>query len=443
MVKYFRVFGSKCYILRDRENLGKLDSKCDEGIFLGYSSTSRAYRVFNLNTKTIMESINVTVDENLAISEPQDDMDHPIVTDLPTLSPPTDSSEKVSESQEDKLTPRVTHQASPPRQPTPWVAKNHAQVDIIGNPERGVQTRSKVANLASYVCYTSQLEPKNMTEALTDSHWINAMQDELSQFSRNKVWNLVPRPKGKNVIGTKWIFTNKSDENGVIVRNKARLVAQGYTQVEGIDFDETFAPVARLESIRILLALACHLKFKLHQMDVKSAFLNGILEEEVYVEQPKGFEDPHHPGHVYRLNKALYGLKQAPRAWYERLTTYLLDQGFLRGGVDRTLFIRRSSNDMLIAQVYVDDIIFGSTSDSHAHLFSECMKSKFEMSMVGELNMFLGLQIKQMEDGIFVSQSKYAKDLVKKFGLDLAKAAHTPMGSTAKLSIDPVGKAFD
>lgn len=148
-----------------------------------------------------------------------------------------------------------------------------------------------------------------MTKALIDSHWIESVQDELSQFTRNKIWNLVPHPKGKNVIGTKLIFKNKSNENGVIVRNKARLVAQGYTQVKGIDFEETFALVARLESIRILLALASHLKFKLHQMDVKSAFLDGILEEEVYVEQPKSFEDPHNPGQVYHLNKALYGLK--------------------------------------------------------------------------------------------------------------------------------------
>ncbi|CAM8987579.1 unnamed protein product [Rhodiola kirilowii] len=138
------------------------------------------------------------------------------------------------------------------------------------------------------------------------------MQEELGEFQRNDVWDLVPRPDNVNIIGTKWIFKNKSDEHGNITRNKARLVAQGYTQIEGVDFDETFAPVARLEAIRLLLALACLLKFKLFQMDVKSAFLNGVLNEEVYVAQPKGFEDPHHPEYVYHLKKALYGLKQAP-----------------------------------------------------------------------------------------------------------------------------------
>src|ERR1044072_1238651 len=145
------------------------------------------------------------------------------------------------------------------------------------------------------------------------------------------MWNLVPRPEGINVIGTKRVFKNKSDESGAVPRNKARLVAQGYTQIEGVDFDEIFSPVARLESIRLLLGVACLLKFRLYQMDVTSAFLNGYLNEEVYVEQPKGFVDPHHPEHVYKLGKALYGLKQAPRAWYERLTEFRLDHGYHKG----------------------------------------------------------------------------------------------------------------
>ncbi|CAM8993875.1 unnamed protein product [Rhodiola kirilowii] len=155
------------------------------------------------------------------------------------------------------------------------------------------------------------------------------MQEELGEFQRNDVWDLVPRPDGMNVIGTKWIFKNKSGEQGNINRHKARYVAQGYTQIKGVDFDETFAPVTRLEAIRLLLALPCHLKFRLFQMDVKSAFLNGLLSEEVYAAQPKGFEDPHHPGHVYLLKKALYGLKQAPRAWYERLTDFLINHGYM------------------------------------------------------------------------------------------------------------------
>ena len=195
-------------------------------------------------------------------------------------------------------------------------------------------------------------------------------------------------------------------------------MAQGYTQVEGIDFDESFALVARLESIRILLSIACIMNFKLYQMDVKSAFLNSFLNEEVFVEQPKGFQDLHFLDHVLRLKKALYGLKQAPRAWYDRLTTYLLDHGFKRGQADRTLFVKRDEKSLLVAQVYVDDIVFGSTIDHLAHEFSEEMKREFKISMVGELNYFLGLQVKQQKDGIFISQEKYAKNLVKRFGLN-------------------------
>ena len=221
--------------------------------------------------------------------------------------------------------------------------------------------------------------------------WVNSMHEELHQFVRNDMWELVPRPRGVNVIETKWIFKNKSDEHGTMIENKSKLIAQGYTQVEGIDFDETFAPVTRLKSIRILLAIASHLNFKLYQMNVKSAFLNRMLQEEVYVEQPKGFVDPHRPDDVYKLKKALYGFKQAPKAWYDRLTAYLTKHGFKRGFADTTLFIRKYKNYFVVAKIYVDDIVFGATNDSLAQSFVDEMKKMFKMSMVGELTYFLGL----------------------------------------------------
>ncbi|GJU11502.1 retrovirus-related pol polyprotein from transposon TNT 1-94 [Tanacetum coccineum] len=172
-------------------------------------------------------------------------------------------------------------------------------------------------------------ESMNVNEALTDESWIIAMQEELNQFITNDVWELVPQPKYMTIIGTKWVFRNKLDENGIVSRNKARLVAQGYNQQEGIDYDETYAPVARLESIRILLAYACALDFKLFQMDVKSAFLNGFINEEVYVAQPPGFINFEKPDHVYKLKKALYGLKQASKAWYDRLKAFLIKHEYL------------------------------------------------------------------------------------------------------------------
>ena len=269
------------------------------------------------------------------------------------------------------------------------------------------------------------------------------MQEELTQFERNKVWSLVPKPHDRPIIGTKWVFKNKLDEEGNVARNKARLVAQGYNQVEGLDYEETYAPVARIEAIRILLSFACYKNFKVYQMDVKSAFLNGKIEEEVYVAQPPGFESFEHPDYVYKLDKALYGLKQAPRAWYERLSCFLLSINFSKGAVDKTLFIKHFEKDILIVQVYVDDIIFGSTNEKYCNEFAESMQKEFEMSMMGELKFFLGLQIKQTDSGIFINQVKYTNELIKKYGLDNTKICETPMATTTKLTKDENGKSVE
>ena len=207
------------------------------------------------------------------------------------------------------------------------------------------------------------MEPKKVEEALQDPDWVISLQEELNQFERQKVWKLVPRPKDKSVIPVRWVYRNKLDEEGNVTRNKARLVAKGYSQEEGIDYDETYAPVARLEAIRIFLAFAAHSNFKVYQMDVKSAFLNGELEEEVYMDQPPGFENLNLEDFVYILFKALYGLKQSPRTWYDTLSEFLIENGFSRGVVDKTLFYKLHKDSLILVQVYVDDIIFGSTND--------------------------------------------------------------------------------
>ncbi|GJT67672.1 retrovirus-related pol polyprotein from transposon TNT 1-94 [Tanacetum coccineum] len=221
------------------------------------------------------------------------------------------------------------------------------------------------------------------------------------------------------------------------------LVAQGYNQQEGIDFDETYAPVARLESIRILFAYACAHDFKLFQMDVKSAFLNGFINKEVYVAQPSGFVDFEKPNHVFKLKKALYGLKQAPKAWYDRLKAFLLDHLYTMGLVDNTLFTKKRDSHIIIVQIYVDDIIFGSTCQDLCDDFSKIMHDEFKMSMMVELNFFLGLQIKQLKDGIFFNQSKYIKEMLKKFGLEDSKPIKTPMSSETKLPRDEDEESVD
>ncbi|GJT63058.1 putative ribonuclease H-like domain-containing protein [Tanacetum coccineum] len=244
-----------------------------------------------------------------------------------------------------------------------------------------------------------KLEPTSIAKALEDPDWVDAMQEEMQQFINQQVWKLVPLPAGKHAIGTKWILKNKRDARGIVVRNKARLVAQGHRQEEGIDYDE---------------------------LDVKSAFLYGEIEEEVYVTQPKGFEDPYFPKHVYRVVKALYGLHQAPRAWYARLSAFLLQHNYRRGTIDKTLFIKKDSRDILLVQVYVDDIIFGSTNKAWCDDFEVLMKGEFEMSAMGEMNFFLGLQVKQLPDGIFISQDKYVKDMLTKFDMESVRTATTP-----------------
>ncbi|GJR06548.1 putative ribonuclease H-like domain-containing protein [Tanacetum coccineum] len=213
---------------------------------------------------------------------------------------------------------------------------------------------------------------------------------------------------------------------GIVVRNKARLVAQGHRQEEGIDYDEVFAPVARIEAIRLFLAFASYLGFMVYQMDVKSAFLYGRIDEEVHVTQPKGFVDPQHPKKVYKAVKALYGLHQAPRAWYATLSTFLLKHGYRRGTIDKTLFLKKHKRDIILVQVYVDDIIFGSTKKAWCDEFEALMKGEFEMSAMGELTFFLGLQVQQRPDGIFISQNKYVKEILQKFDLENVRTATTP-----------------
>ncbi|GJT80290.1 retrovirus-related pol polyprotein from transposon TNT 1-94 [Tanacetum coccineum] len=298
------------------------------------------------------------------------------------------------------------------------------------------------SEVCMYALTVSTIEPKNIKEAMADHSWIESMQDELNQFERLQVWELVPRPEGKNIIALKWLWKNKCDAENIVVRNKTRLVAKGYRQEEGIDFEESFAPVARLEAVRMFIAYAAHKNITIFQMDVKTAFLNGPLKEEVYVSQPEGFIDPEFPDHVYRLKKALYGLKQAPRAWYDKLSSFLIEHGFTKGIIDPTLFTRRHGGDILLVQVYVDDIIFGSTNPDFSKRFANLMKNNFEMSMMGELKFFLGLQVHQSPRGIFISQSQYAIELLKKHGLDECVSMSTPM-ATERLDADLQGTPTD
>nr|GEW42522.1 retrovirus-related Pol polyprotein from transposon TNT 1-94 [Tanacetum cinerariifolium] len=492
-VKFFHIFGSLCYIVRDGENLDKMKEKGDECIFVGYSTQSRAYRVFNKRTRVIVKTIHVNFDElpHMALDHVSSDpalecqrmaLEHDSLSPGPQcqenvtqadrivttsneldllFSPMFDellngSSKVVSKSsavstadapnqRQQHTTPLNTHTTPAPTCQVLTQTKDHPLEQVIGNPSQSVRTRRQLESdgeMCMFALTMSQTEPKNIKKAMADSAWIESMQEELYQFDRLDVWELVDRPLCTNVINLKWLWKNKRDEENTVIQNKSRLAAKGYTQKEGVDFEESFTPVARLEAVRLFIAYAAHKSFTVYQMDVKTSFLYGLLKEEVYVNQPNGFVDPYHPDKVYRLKKALYGLKQAPKAWYDELSKFLLSKGFSKGSIDPTLFITKHMRDIFLVQIYVDDIIFGSTNPNLSKRFEKLMHNKFEMSMMGELKFFLRIQIHQSPCGIFINQAKYAQEILIKHGMTLCDSVGTPM-TTKHLDADLSGTPID
>ncbi|GJZ88195.1 putative ribonuclease H-like domain-containing protein, partial [Tanacetum coccineum] len=355
-------------------------------------STASPIRVFSTDESSFPESTNYADQDDSQIPALED------IYDNPSEGIFTNASYDDEGAEADFINLDTTVNVSPI--PTSRIHTIHPKTQILGDPTFAVQTRSKVNKssgahaLVSYIqkqrrnnhkdfqhclfaCFLSQTEPKKISEALQHESWVDAMQEEL--------------------------------------------------QEEGIDYDEVFAPVARIEAIRIFLAFASYMGFIVYQMDVKSAFLYSTIDEEVYVSQPPGFVDPKHPKKVYKVVKALYGLHQAPRAWYATLSAFLEQSGYRRGTIDKTLFIKKDKKDIMLVQVYVDDIIFGSTKKSWCDEFEALMKNMFQISSMGELTFFLGLQVKQKEDGIFISQDKYVAEILKKFDLMNVKHASTPI----------------
>nr|GEY06014.1 hypothetical protein [Tanacetum cinerariifolium] len=467
-LKYFRVFDSLCYPTNDYDDVGKLKEKADIAIFVGYAPTKKAYRVYNKQTRKIQETVHVTFDElsggrtsfdlvkdpptpsvsttvqkfdelfqpwidkdeeflptptapvnapvvhapeiaiatpsttlfskgapavtispSVSESSPQDTSVHGIETPIddvdsnlyePYIAPEAISEASSSTPVNDDVTPN-----SPIAHVQKWI-KDHPLDNVIGDVQRPVSTRKQLRTDAMWCFFNefiSHVKPKNYKQALEHSCWIEAMQEEIHEFKHLDVWVLVPAPNNILMIPLKWIFKIKLDEYGEVLKNKARLVTKGYRQEAGIDFEKSFAPVARLEAIRLFIANAASQNMIIFQMDVKTAFLNGELNEVVYVSQPEGFVDPEHPMHVYRLNKSLYGLKQAPRAWYYKLSKFLISTGFSKG------------------------------------------------------------MVSQNPKGIFINQSKYALEILKKYDFDSSTPIDTLMAKHPKLDEDKGGKLID
>ncbi|GJR97788.1 retrovirus-related pol polyprotein from transposon TNT 1-94 [Tanacetum coccineum] len=365
-LSFFHVFGSVCYPSNDNEDLGKFDAKADIGIFIKVAAPRAEVLADSpVSTSIDQDAPSTSIpssqehEHSLIISQGfEDSPKTPTFHDDPlNESPQEDSTSQGSSSNVRQLHTPLEHLGR-------WT-KDHPIANVIGDPSRSVSTRKQLKTDAMW-CYfdafLTSVEPKNFKQAMTEPSWIDAMQEEIHEFERLEVWELVPCPDNVFLIKLKWIYKVKTDESGGVLKNKARLVAQGFRQEEGIDFEESFAPVARIEAIRIFVANAAHKNMTIYQMDVKTAFLNGELKEEVYVSQPEGFVDQDNPSHVYKLKKALYGLKQAPRAWYDMLSSFLISQQFSKGAVDPTLFTRHAGNNILLVQIYVDDIIFASTN---------------------------------------------------------------------------------
>ncbi|KAJ9560705.1 LOW QUALITY PROTEIN: hypothetical protein OSB04_005865 [Centaurea solstitialis] len=476
-IGFLKPFGCPCTILNTKSQLGKFDSKSEDGFLVGYSSQSKALGVFNSSSRIIEESDNVECNENTpntskanskvrkgSSTDKSKETRTPFVMfPMPTVDPiefcheeeepepekeddvdtgPKEPRENQSEKEND-LEKETTLNLPVTLQEEDADGSQSSDMSII-DPQITYQ-EDFIDN-----SHSSELNVTNLNEdgeSYESNLGVNLPEEPLHLTRTQKnhpsslhVWDLTDLPRGHRAIGTKWIFRNKKDERGIVIKNKAGLVAQGYTQEEGIDYDDVFAPVARIEAIRLFLAFASYKRFKVYQMDVKSAFLYGKIEEEVYVCQPPGFEDPKFPDKVYKLRKALYGLHQAPRAWYDTLSTYLLENQFERGVIDKTLFIKKKGSDLLLVQIYVDDIIFGSTKEEMCKEFEDLMHKRFKMSSMGELTFFLGLQ---KEDGLLINQSKYVKDMLTKFGFLDAKSASTPMETHKQLTADVEGEEVD
>ncbi|GKC68874.1 putative ribonuclease H-like domain-containing protein [Tanacetum coccineum] len=483
-----RPFGCLVIILNTIDHLGKFDGKADEGFFVGYSINSKAFRVFNSRTRIVEENMHVQFSENIPniagsglnwlfdIDALTKSMNYkPIFAgnqsngNVGTKACDDAGKARMETSfQDDGSKPSSDNKKKvdeDPRKDSENI--NQEKDDNVNNTNNvNVVNTNKVNVVGGKTSIKLPDDPK--MPALEDIVYSDDDDDVGAEADMNNLNVFMPvRPipttrvhkdhpfsKEQTIKTFKIAYLlafyhkknpkrNKKDERGTVIKNKARLVAQGYTQEEGIDYDEVFAPVARIEAIKLFLAYVIFEDFVVYQMDVKSSFLYGKIEEEVYVYQPPEFEDPDFPDKVYKVEKALYKLHQAPRDWYETLSTYLLDNELQREKIDKTLFIRRDKGDILLVQVYVDDIIFGSTKKSLCTEFEKMMHKKFQMSSMGELTFFLGLQVKQKEDGIFISQDKYVTEILKKFGFTDVKTASTPMETQKLLLKDEDGEEVD
>ncbi|KAM2607610.1 hypothetical protein TB2_036145 [Malus domestica] len=445
-----RVFGCQCFPWLKPYNHSKLAPTSQSCVFLGYSLQHKGYKCLDVATKKLYISRHVIFHEHVFPFQHSSTSPSPTVpTPSPLFSPSIPSTltftTRSSSPTSSVPSPSISHplpdstSISPPLPPNPLPPPPLSQPLSAPNAHP-MQTRSKsgISKPKAYTAtkhpipphLTQDFIPSTYLQASKCSHWRQAMQEEFNALLNTGTWSLVPSHPSQNLVGCKWVFRIKRKPDGSIDRFKARLVAKGFHQQQGLDYTETFSPVAKPVTIRLLLTLASKFNWFLNQLDVSNAFLHGNLSESVFMIQPPGFEDPLQANHVCKLHKSLYGLKQAPRAWYEKLHTALSSLGFLGSQNDHSLFVKQTP-DLVFILVYVDDILVtGPNSQACRDTISQ-LSALFLIKDLGPLHFFLGIEVKRSSSGIFISQPKYILDLLKRAHMDGAKPCATPLSTSS------------
>ncbi|KAJ7978961.1 Retrovirus-related Pol polyprotein from transposon TNT 1-94 [Quillaja saponaria] len=428
-VSHLQIFGSIAYAHVPDQERSKLDDRSVKYVFIGYDSNSKGYKLYNPRNGKIIVSRDVEFNEDETwdwdVQEEENYNFFPYFEEEQDIEAPLEA-------------------ITLPSSPTPSSEKSSSEGSLKTKSLLDLYENTEVIEDVNLFCLVADSEPLFFEEAENDKKWRQAMDEEIIAIEKNDTWELANLPKDHKAIGVKWVYKVKKNAKGEVEKYKARLVAKGYAQKQGIDYEEVFAPVARLETIRLLISFAAHKHWKIYQLDVKSAFLHGFLEEEVYVDQPKGYVIEGQEDKVLKLKKVLYGLKQAPRAWNNRIDKYFQENGFIRCPHEYALYVKAHENsNVLFVCFYVDDLIFTGNNPIMFEDFKKAMICEFEMTDMGLMSYYLGFEVKQNDGGIFISQEGYAKDVLKKFQMLDSNSVNTPIECGVKLSKHDVGEKVD
>lgn len=450
-VEHFRVWGSIAHVHIPDAHRSKLDDKSTTCVMFGFSEESKGYRLYNPKTKKMVTSKDVVFEEGKGWNWEENHSEH-----MSVVLSWNDEAEAERNDDEEEEDEDNTDEAQEGQVQREQVQANQPQDD---QPENGDEIREgrirrRPGYLRDYELYCEtevnmveinhSHDPTSYEEAEMSQKWRKAMDQEICSIKKNQTWTLTQLPAEGKCIGVKWIYKTKLNESGEIDKHKARLVAKGYSQKQGIDYTEVYAPVSRMDTIRTIIATAAQKDWVIYQLDVKSAFLHGVLLEDVYIEQPKGYEVKGKEEMVYKLHKALYGLKQAPRAWFSRLEEYFMKAGFEKSQNEETLFLKKNKEgNILIVSVYVDDLIYTGSDYSMMEEFKKSMQNEFDMTDLGKMRFFLGIEVMQLSDGIHVSQSKYALEILRRFEMEDCNAVCNPIVPGNKLDLDEGGERID